>query len=90
MNSSFIYVHTANDIEKIIRDSDPPIFDNLAASGLSDLVRLVWVQHFHALNAQDIPQNSVRDKSKQNRAKSNILSMKPFCRLLDLLVYGGL
>ena len=90
MNSPFIYVDTAYDIEKIVRYSDPPIFDNLAASGLSDLVRLVWVQHFHALNAQDIPQNTVRDKSKQNRTKSNILSMKPLCRLTDLLVYEEL
>lgn len=94
MNSSFINVHTAYDIEKIIRYSDPPIFDNLRPSGLSDLeVRLaatVWVQHLHALNAQDIPQNVVRDKSKQNRAKPNILSMKPFVRLSDLLVYGEL
>lgn len=30
-------------------------------------------------SAQDIPQNSVRDKSKQNRTKSNILSTKPLC-----------
>ena len=90
MYSPFIYVDTADDIEKIVRYSDPPIFDNLAPSGLSDLVRLVWVQHFHTLNAQDIPQNTVRDKSKQNRTKSNILSMKPLCRLTDLLEYEEL
>lgn len=61
MNSSLIYVHTAYNIEKIIRYSNPPIFDNLRASRLSRDLVFVWVHHLHALNAQDIPQNTVRD-----------------------------
>lgn len=76
MNSPFINVHAAYDVEKIVRNSHPAIFDNLWASWLSDLV-FVWVQHIHALNAQDIPQNTVRIESKQKRTKSNILRTKP-------------
>lgn len=78
MNSSLIDVNAAYDIEKVICYCNSPIFDDLRASWLSDLV-FVWVQHLYALNAQDIPQNAVRDESKQNRAKSNILSVKPLC-----------
>lgn len=75
MHSSVINVYAAYDIEKIIRHGDSAIFDNLRSSRVSDLV-FVRVQHFHALNAQDIPQNTVRSESKQNHAKSNILSAK--------------
>ena len=76
MHSSFINVYAAYDVEKIVCYGDPAIFNNLRASWLSDLV-FVRVQHFHALNAQDIPQYTVRIESKQKRTKSNILSTKP-------------
>ena len=76
MHSSLVDVNTADDIEKIVRYGDSSIFDDLRASWLSDLV-FVRVQHFHALNAQDIPWNTVRNESKQKRTKSNILSTKP-------------
>lgn len=69
-------MYAAYDIEKIVRYSDSAIFDNLGASWLSDLV-FVRVQHFHALNAQDIPHNTVRNESKQKRTMSNILNKEP-------------